>query len=128
MTIVERLTKKLCEYGMEVYSDYLVEETEHVFYVENMILFVDTEEESIGVSFQANTKPEKVARVMLILNELNDEIDVMDSFVFDRNNRCITGEKAFELIENTKKAMVVEEILREQTYRNILTSNKCHEC
>lgn len=128
MSIVDRLSKKLDEYGMEIYNDHLVEETEHVFYVENMILFVDTIEENIGVSFQASTRPEKVANMMLILNELEKEISVMDSFIYDKNSRCLTGSEAFELIENTKKSNVLQEFLKDQTYQSILMSNKCHEC
>jgi hypothetical protein len=65
---------------------------------------------------------------MLILNELNEEIDVMDSFIFDKISRCITGEEAFELVESTKKYNVIQEFLKQQTYQSILLSNKCHEC
>lgn len=128
MSIVERLSMKLDEYGMTIYSDYLVEETEHVFYVENMMLFVDTVEETIGVSFQVNTKPEKVADMMLILNELNEEIDVMASFIFDKNNRCLSGKEAFKLVDDTKKYDVIKDFIKEQTYQNILMTSKGHEC
>ena len=128
MTILERVTSKLDEYGLEIYNDYPVDDTEHVFYVENMILFVNKKDESIGVSFQATVKPDKAANMILILNELCPDLDVMESFIYDRNNKCLTGEKEFELIENTKKSEVIQAFLKDQTYQSILMTADCHKC
>ena len=127
MTIVERVRSKLDEYGLEIYTDYSVE-TEHVFYVEDMMIFVDTKKETIGVSFQATTKPERAGNIVLILNEMNHDIDVMESFIYDQNNRCLTGNKAFELVVSTNKAKTIQEFLQNQTYNDILLSSKCFEC
>jgi hypothetical protein len=93
-----------------------------------MILFVDLKNGSIGISFQASIKPEEAANAVLIINELNSEINIMDSFVFDRNNICLTGDKAFDLIDKSKQAKAIQDFLKDQTYRQLLLSNKCHEC
>ena len=128
MVIIDRVRSKLEEYGLEIFNEHLVEESEQVFYVENMIIFVSLEDESIGVSFQATIKPEKSANMILILSELETEIDVMDSFIYDKNNMCLTGSKAYDLIENTKKASAVQAFVLEQNYHQLLLSTKCHEC
>lgn len=128
MSIIDKVKAKLEEYGLEIYSDYQASDNEHIFYVEDMILFVDTKDGIISISFQASVKPEDAANAVLIINELNSDINIMDSFVFDRNNVCLTGEKAFDLIDNSKKSKAINEFLKDQTYRQLLLSNKCHEC
>lgn len=128
MTVLDKIRSKIEEYGLIIFAEYPIEDSEYVFYVEGMMLFVDAKEKSIGVSFQATLKPDKTANIMLILNELGIELAVMEPFIYDSNNRCITGSKAFELIENTKKSTVLQEFLKDQTYQSILMSNKCHEC
>jgi len=128
MSILDRVRYKLDEFGLEIYSDYPIADTEHVFYVENMILFVDIKEETIGVSFQATMKPDRAANIILILNDMNKEIDVMESFIYDKNNKCLIGDKAFELIENTKKSTILQDFLKDQAYRSILISANCYEC
>lgn len=128
MSILNNIRSKLDEFGIEIYSDYQLADTEHVFYVENMILFVDTKEETIGVSFQATMKPDRAANIILILKDVNNEIDIMEPFIYDRNNKCLTGDKAFELIENTKKSTILQDFLKDQTYQSILMTANCHEC
>lgn len=131
MSIVAKVKKKLNEYGLEVYNDYPSEETsdEHIFYVEDMILFVDKKEKRIGVSFQATMKPEKAANITLMLSEVENSVDVMESFIFNKKNECIVGNDAFKLIEETKRENIAKHILQEQVYTNLLlNSNKGYEC
>ena len=131
MAIVDNVRDKLEEYGLKIFNDYLVEDSEHVFYVENMILFVDKSDDSIGVSFQATTKAEKAANMSLILNETGYELNIMEAFIYDKNNQCITGNEAYELIKNTDKAEAVKEYMKEQAYTHLLmsTPNECgYEC
>ncbi len=128
MTIIDKVRDKLEEYEMKIFSDYPVEDSEHVFYVENMILFVGLLDNSIGISFQATIPPERAANIALILNEIGLELDVMESFIYDKDNKCITGSKAFDLIENTKKATAVQEFIKQQSYNQLLSSTKCYKC
>jgi hypothetical protein len=128
MMVLDKVRTKLEEYGLQIFAEYPVEDSEYVFYVEDMMLFVGTKDNIIGVSFQATLKPDKTANIMLILNELKLEVDVMESFIYDRNNRCVTGNKAFELIENAKQSTIIQDFLKEQTLHEILLTAKCYDC
>jgi hypothetical protein len=131
MSIVDKVRSKINEYGLEIYSDYpLIDHDgeDYVFFVEEMILFINEKEKSIAVSFQASTKPERAANIILILNETKTNIDVMESFIFDKNNEYLSGEKAFDLIEKSKQSDVIQDFVKDQTYREILLTAKCHEC
>ena len=101
MSIVDKTRTKFNEYGLEIFNDYPIGDTkEYVFFVEDMVVFINTEENTMGVSFQVETKPEKVAQMILILNEIKGsaEIDVMESFTFDKNNQFLSGDKAYNLV------------------------------
>ncbi len=128
MSIVDNVRSKAEEYGLEIFNDYPIEGKEYVFFIEDMMVFINEEEKTIGVSFQASTKPERVGNMILILNEINEEIDIVESFIFDKNNRYLSGEKAFELIEKTKQSETIQNFLKDQTLREILLKSKCHEC
>lgn len=128
MSIIDKVKAKLEEYGLEIYNDYQASKDEYVFYVEDMIVFVDTKDNTVAVSFQAAVRPDKAANIVLILAELKLNIDVMESFIFDRNNKCLTGEKAFDLINKSKQSETIQDFIRNQAYREILISAKCHEC
>ena len=92
MSIIDNVETKLKEYGIEIYNNYAIENDEHVFYADEMIVFVNKKDNAIGVSFQASTRPEKAANLSLILNELGINLDIMESFIFDQNNSFISGE------------------------------------
>jgi len=128
MSLVNAVRDKVIEYGIKIYNDYGVEENEYVFFVEDMILFINEKEKTIGVSFQATTKPDRVGSLTLILDQLKTDINIMDSFVFDTENRYISGDKAFKLIEAKQEEDVIREFLKKQTYQHMLLSADCHEC
>ena len=128
MSIIDKVRAKINEYGLEIFSDYPVDGDEYVFFIEDTMLFIKEKEKSIGVSFQAITRPERAANMILILSEIKIDINVMESFVFNRNNEYISGEKAFELIEKTKQSETVQDVLRDQAYKEILLTSNCHEC
>jgi hypothetical protein len=132
MSIIDKVRAKINEYGLEIYSDYPLidgDNEDYVFFVEEMILFINEKEKSsIAVSFQASTRPERAANMILILNEIETNIDVMESFIFDKNNEYLSGEKAFDLIEKSKQSDVIQDFVKDQTYKEILLTAKCHEC
>jgi len=127
MTIIDNVKSKIEEYGLQIYNDYSIGE-EHVFFVEDMMMFVNKIKKTIGVSFQASIRPEQAANMVLILKEMGDEIDVMESFIFDKNNRYISGEKAFELIDNINRSEIIQDFVKQQALNEILIKTKCHEC
>ena len=127
MSITDKVRSKLEEYGLDIFNDYPVED-EYVFFVEDMMIFVNQKTKTIGVSFQASLRPDRVANMMLILREMEVDIDVMESFIFDRNNKYLSGEKAFDLINKSKQSEIIQDFLKDQAFRNILLHSKCHEC
>jgi len=128
MSLIDKVRNKLEEYGLDIFNDYSVADDEHVFFVEDMMIFTNQKTKNIGVSFQASLRPDRVANMMLILREMKIGIDVMESFIFDRNNKYISGEKAFDLINKSKQSEIIQDFLKDQALRNILLHSKCHEC
>lgn len=130
MDIVEDVRNKLEDYGITIFSDYPLNESEHLFMADNVILFVHTERTEIGVSFQAETRPKTVGDTLLIIMELFDRenIDIMESFVVDENKKFISGEKAFELISKKNQYEAMNEIFKDQTYTEMLLNGTSGEC
>ena len=130
MAEVEQVRKKFQQYGMRLYTDYSSREGEHCFMVDNMIIYLDKNDNSIAVSFLASAKPEEVATNMMVLNEIEDlsEIFVMESFVYDINDKFISGEEAHTLVRETIKHDILKDYVKRQAYLDILTKAKCFEC
>lgn len=131
MAIVDKTRTKFKEYGLEIFNDYPIGDTgEYVFFVEDMVVFIDIKANTIGVSFQVETKPEKVAQMILILNEIeaSTEIDVMESFTFDNNNQFLSGDKAYNLVEQSKEGKIIHDFVTKQAYRNLLVKSEGYQC
>ena len=127
---VDTVINKLNEYGLGLFSDYKTEDQGHCFISKGMIIFLDEEDDSLAVTFQADSKPEDVANHLLILNEIEDlsEISVMESFIYDKDNKFISGEKAHEIVKNDIILKVFREVSKQQTYNEILKSVECFNC
>ena len=128
MSLINVVRDKVEEYGIQIYNDYSIENNEYVFFIEDAVIFVNEKDKSIGVSFHAATKPDKTAKIVLILNEMKIQIHIMDSFVFDKDNKYLSGDKAFELIDIARQEKIIEEFMKNQVYQQILLSSECHEC
>ena len=130
MDIVEDTRLKLEQYGIKIYTDYPLTEQEHLFMVDNMLLFVHTEDHEVGISFQAETRPKTVATSVLIILEIESvtNVDIMESFVVDEDNKFISGDKAFELIDKKNQYQAMNEIFKDQAYSEILMSGTSGEC
>lgn len=131
MSIVDKTRKKFDEYGLKIYNDYSIsDDEEYVFFVEDMVVFINTKDSTIGVSFQVTTIPEKVGQMILILNEIegSTEIDVMESFTFDNNNKFLSGDKAHTLVERSKEAKIIHDFLTNQAYKNLLVKSEGYQC
>ena len=123
--------QKLAEYGMIVLNDYPIDdETQYVFILESMILFLTFDDKSLAISFRADGKPEDVAQNLLILEEIKSisKIDILDSFIINNKNKIVSGEEAFKLLEKNNKSKVLVNHLRSEQYVRILQSSKCFSC
>lgn len=131
MILRKQVIKKLKEFGITIYNKHEIKnEDEYVLYSENMILFVNDTEKYIGITFQATTKPERAATLILIINQIKDaEIHIMEPFIFNENNEFIAGDDAYKLIEDTDKMESLKEYTKQQFYTEMLLSaKKYHEC
>ncbi len=130
MDIVDCTRDKLEQYGIRIYTDYPLNEEEHLFMADNMLLFVHTENNEIGISFQAETRPQTAANSTLIVLEIDgvEDVDVMESFVVDEHNKFISGENAFKLIDKKNQYEAMNEIFKDQVYAEILMKGTAGEC
>lgn len=129
-SLTKKVRKKLDEYGIEIFNDYQIDKTnEYVFYAENMIIFVSESEPSISITFQATAKPERSATLALILNQIpKTPINIMEPFIFDQDNRFVSGSEAYKLIEKVDKTKIAEEYHKQKAYQEILENVDGFEC
>ena len=130
MPEVKKVANKFKEYGMKLFTDYPVEKNEHCFMVDNMIVYLDKKDNTIAVSFLASSKPEEVANYMMILNEIENlnEIFVMDSFVYDLNDKFVSGDDAHKLVKESIQHEALKEFAKRQTYIEVLSKANCFDC
>lgn len=136
MILRKHVVRKLDEYGIPIYNKIDAKtkesnnEDEYVIYSENMILFVNDKEKYIGVTFQATTKPEKAATLILIMSQIKGaEIHIMEPFIFNDKHEFISGDEAYQLIKETDRIDLINEYTKKQVYTEMLLSaKKFHEC
>jgi len=130
MAGINEVVDKFNEYGMNVFTDYPTKKNEHCFMVDNMIVYLDKQDNTIAVSFLASSKPEEVAQNMMILSEIEgvDDIYVMESFVYDMNDQFISGHAAHNLVKKSIEHDALKEFAKRQTYIEVLSKAKCFDC
>ena len=127
--LVEKVQNKLNEYDFTIYNHYSADEEEYIFMVEDMLLFVHKKKNEVNISFQVTTRPDIVAQHILILKEIeNTEINIMDSFIYDHQRTFVSGDKAFNLVENSIKNQGVKEFIEKQTMTEMLEKSNCFNC
>ena len=124
---VKKVENKLNEYGIEMIQNYQ-SDNQRVIRTDNMILFVD-ERNTIGLAFDASTKPEDVARLTLLLNEIEaiDFIHVMDSY-YNLGEEMITGDEAHKFVRDSIKIKTLADYAKHEAYKCILEKEKGFEC
>ena len=129
MTNMCKIVKdKLDEYGIKIFKHHPAEENQYVFLCESMVVFVH-ETDEVSIAFQATTKPETSANMILIFKEIPDvQIDIMESFIYCANNKLICGQEAHKLVVDTIKAEGASDYAREEAYAHLLENVHCHEC
>jgi len=126
----DKVAEKITEYNLTLLTDYSTEDKGHCFMTNEMIIFTDEEDISISVAFQADQKPENVAFFTLMLSEIKEarDIFIMESFIYDNNNKYISGADAHKLVEETIISLAFEKVAKYQMYNDILKNSKCYEC
>lgn len=120
---------KIEEYGITIFKHHLGDENQYVFFCQDMVIFVFPDNISISIAFQATTKPDIAATDILILQEIPGiEIEIMESFIYCKDNKLICGDAAFQLVKDTIKAEGASEYMREEAYSHLLNNLPCHEC
>ena len=125
-TIIDKLT----EYGMALYTDYPTEDQGHCFMTKGMIVFLDEEDDSLSITFQADSKPEDVASSLMVLNEIDDvsDISIMESFIYDKENNFITGSEAHNVVRSSLIEDAFKKVATHQAYNEILLTMPCFKC
>lgn len=130
MTLFKSVREKMDEYGINVYHVEAIPDTEEkIFYCEDMVLFVNDKNKTIAISFQATTKPERAGNLTLIVAEIGcEDISIMEGFIFNNSQEFLSGEAAYQLINSSKKAELLEEIEKERLYETLLHNAKGYDC
>jgi hypothetical protein len=128
-SLVEKVIQKLDEYDITIFDHYEIENNEHTFIVEDMLIIIH-ENMRISVSFQVSTKPEIVANDILILNEIKEikHISIMESFAFTSEKKMVSGKQAYDLFKKTMKSDIIQDFTTSNYHKMILMNTKGHEC
>jgi hypothetical protein len=126
----ETVLNKIQEYNIHVNTHNKIDNNNHVFVTDSMILFVNSKEKSLAFSFYATAIPEVVANYVLILKQIPDikDFHVMESFIHDEQGNFVAGEKAFEIARTGSKNKILEDVCKQNIYKGILEQAKCFRC
>jgi hypothetical protein len=129
-SLVQKCQEKLFDYNRGIKASYKVEETnEFMIITDEMIIAVDENKSLVSCAFEATTKPDLVAKLTLLLAEIEDikQVAVMESYVFE-NDHLVVGEQAFEIARRRLGNEVINEFVKKQVYNDIIKTEKCGEC
>ena len=122
---VQSIKDKIDEYGITLLDH---DDKENIFFLDKMIIFIKSNN-NIKVAYEATTKPEDAANDILIFQEIPDiDIEIMESFIYSKDNKLISGEDAYKLINDTIRAEGIKAYMTQETYTDILTNMECHNC
>lgn len=122
----ELVQKKLDQYGIKIYDSYDIEE-EKYFNCENMLIISNEKLKKVAVSFNAFLKPEHSSKLTVMLTQIINPIEIMESHIYDEKNVPIFGDEAYNKINEIKS----NEVDKSAAYMNILSNmddNECFQC
>jgi len=124
---VEKILKKLDEYGFKLYNQYSDENNHYYFIIDDMVLCYDDNDEILSVAFKASTKPETVANNVLILKEIDGikNLTIMESFIY-KGKEILSGKDAHEYIEKVYGKKEIGKYIRKQNQIQMLMYSKNH--
>jgi len=131
MTIFEKVSKELQDYGIKIINFYNLENNQIALYTDDMILFIGEKEKTIGLSFYAPTIPERVATLTLLIKGISIKgitIYVMESFIFDENKDYVSGAKAFKILKKQLTEKIINNYVKEREYEYVLENYKGYLC
>lgn len=131
--VIDLIISKLEEYGINLYQEYSYDKKKsHYFMAEDMVICLNKKDKSLGVSFKATAKPERVANNIFILQEIpgiNEDFEILDSFVFNKKGKLLVGDKAYKEVENCiGEDKIREYIIAQQQLHALVTSKKFGNC
>lgn len=129
-SLAKKFQEKLFEFNFEIVSSYKIDKTnESMIITDDMILAVNEDTNNVAIAFEATTKPDVVAKRIVILSEVEGPsgVCIMDSYVFE-NNQLVTGDKALQIAYKRLGREAINEFLKTQVYNGIINSEKCFEC
>lgn len=131
--IIDLIVSKLEEYGIDLYQEYSYDKKKsHYFMAEDMVICLNKKDKSLGVSFKATSKPEKVANNIFILQEIpgiNEDFEIMDSFIFNGKGKLLTGDKAYKEVDKCiGEDKIRDYIITQQQIHMLVSSKKLGHC
>lgn len=132
-SVIDLIISKLEEYGIDLHQQYAYDKKKnHYFMAEDMVICLNKKEKSLGVSFKATVKPERVANNIFILQEIpgiDENFEILDSFIFNKDGKLLVGDKAYEEVEKCiGEDKVREYIITQQQVHALVTSKKFGNC
>lgn len=129
MKLIKKTVKVLESYGITINELQNLKDNQQAIYTKDMIIFVNENDQSIGISFFASTKPEHTANLTLALNTIkSSKLYIMESFVFNEDDEYISGNEAFKLLKDSHENNTMQKFTRNQHYEYMLDNHKGFEC
>lgn len=128
--ISDLIKEKLFEFNFGIISSYKIDKTDDLMIItDDMIIAVNDKTKTTAISFEATTRPDVVAKRMLILKEVEQASDicVMESYVFE-NNKLVTGDEALKIAHSRLGREAINDFMKKQIYNEIIKTEKCGEC
>jgi len=130
MGLYKETTKALESYGILINKTMALEDNQQAIYTEDMILFINEKDNTIGLSFFAPTIPERSSNLtlMLVENIKKSNIYILESFVFNEKKEYIAGVEAFKILKDVQTNQIINNFTRDQSYQYILENHDLYEC
>lgn len=128
--LVDKIIEKISEYNIGLITDYKTEDRGHCFVTPSMLVFLDEDDNSLSIAYQADQKPEDAAINLLILKEVEEitDISILESFIYDLNENFISGQEAHDLVKQNIITQAFQKVAKQQAYNEILNSTEGFHC
>jgi hypothetical protein len=94
----KKVIAKLEEYDFEITDHHELDSElvkQYIIYTPSMVIQTNEDEQSIGISFHANLRPELAAQNLLILQETGiKKIDIMEPYYYNKDGKFTIGDEA----------------------------------
>lgn len=126
-SLIDKIIDKLHEYDIEIFkTDKIKDET--FIMTENVL--ITEKRKQIMVNFFVSTKPSTVAKILLMLQEIQEikSIYIGDDFIFDSHGKYYEGIDAEKTFMKMQENRIINEFIEEQKELYYLTNMKGYSC